>query len=117
MYNEKATQLRIMLISDIHANHWINRLFSRKYRIRYDVAQSILETFEKTCRDSPLSAVEDLLSDLTKSYKTYEEQLVHFRFDVLYGAGDFPSYAKFKCKLIEAKIGVLRYWIGVISCL
>lgn len=117
MLNNKSKALNAMLTSDINAHQKITRLFSYKQRYRYEITLSILETFEKLSKESPVSAIEDLQSNLTKTCKMYEEQLVHFRIGVLYDTDSFPSYAKFRCKRTEAEINVLRYWVGAISCL
>lgn len=106
-----------MLASDIRSNYRILRLFSYKHRIRYDVTQSILETFEKLCKESPLTAIEDLQRELKQVYSAYNDQLEYLKISTLFDLDDFASYPKFRYKRMEAKIFVIRYWAGVISFL
>ena len=114
MNDKRVDKLKYLLIFDMQTNHKIYRLFSYKHKIRYDLAESILETLEKLWIESPSSVIENLQNSLAQTCRVYEERLI--------GAGilfdqNFPNHPESRYESIKETLFTLRYWLGVICSL
>lgn len=116
MIDQKNSQLKSLLISDMKSNCKIRRFLSYKYQIKYDLATDLLNEFERLCKNSPAYAIDDLKSRLYQMCQAYAVHQKELEIDMLCDVRDF-SYNKFRYKRIMVTMCFVKYWIGVISYL